>query len=91
MDISRDPSDYRPDPSGHFRRRLRERDIPPTAIRRCIESGEVEVQSEGNKARVAFSQSYLGIPYTVVVNPNRGFAITVFTGWPDDEHDLEVH
>jgi len=87
LDYSRDPADYRPDPNGHFRRRLRSREIPSTAIERCIRGGDATVQSERNPARVAFVNDYLNDTYTVVVNPRKGFAVTVFRGEPGDKNE----
>ena len=90
IEYSRDPSDYRPDPSGHFRRRRREREIPGTAIERCIRGGEATVQSERNPQRVAFVNDYLNESYTVVVNPRKGFAVTVFAGLPGEKDDTRA-
>lgn len=74
--VSRDPSDYHPDPNGHFRRRLDEREIPPTAVKMAIESGEMEQQEEN---RIKFTTTYLGYEFVVVVNPKKGYAITTYS------------
>jgi hypothetical protein len=79
--LSRDPSDYRPDPDGHFRRRLDERDIPPVVIQKAIEGGDVVEQDNGH---VKLTTTYLGYDFAVVVNPERGYAITAYS--EDDWH-----
>lgn len=78
-DFSRKPDDYRPDPGGHFRGKKRERDFPPTAIRRCIESGEV-TDWDGSKLRL--TAEYIGWTFHVVVRPKDGIAVTCY---PEDD------
>lgn len=74
--LSRSPSDYRPDPNGHFRRRVDERDIPPVVWQMAIEGGEVEEQDNGN---VCLKTTYLGYDFEVIVNPDKGFVITAYS------------
>jgi hypothetical protein len=73
--FSRNPSDYRPDPNGHFRRRLDERDIPPCVVKMAIEGGEATLQENGN---VRLETSYLGYDFAVVVEPRKQYAVTAF-------------
>lgn len=75
--LSRRPSDYRPDPDGHFEEQTSEhkRDIPPVVIRKAIEGGDAVLQDNGN---VKLTTTYLGDEYAVVVDPNRRYKITAF-------------
>lgn len=75
VDISRSPSDYRPDPEGHFRRRKQERDIPPVVIQKAIEGGDAEQQDNGH---VKLTTQYLGYEFAVVVEPRKNYVITAY-------------
>jgi len=73
-DIPREPSEYRPDPGGHFRRKKQEREIPGPAIRECIENGKQVGDGFGEKVRLR--AEWGGVAYFVVVNPSEGYAVT---------------
>jgi len=77
-DFSRKPGDYRPEPDGHFRRRKDERDFPPTAIRRCIESGEPTFEDNG---RIKLTCEYIGWTFHLVIDPDKQYAVTCY---PED-------
>jgi hypothetical protein len=75
-DFSRNPSDYRPEPSGHFRRRFEERDIPGAVIQKAIEGGEPDEQDDG---RIRLTTEYLGYEFVVLINPEKMVVVTVFS------------
>jgi hypothetical protein len=75
-DFSRNPSDYRPEPSGHFRRRFEERDIPGAVIQKAIEGGDVTEQDDG---RLKLATSYLGYDFIVVIEPDNGYVVTAYS------------
>lgn len=74
--FSRNPNDYRPDPSGHFRRRKDERDIPPCVIRMAIEGGDAKHQQND---RIALETTYLGYDFTLVIDPEKQYVITAYS------------
>jgi hypothetical protein len=76
-DFSRNPSDYRPDRSGHFRRRCNERDIPGAVIQKAIESGDV-TGHDNNRGRVKLETTYLGYDFALILDYENGVAVTAF-------------
>lgn len=79
--FSRNPSDYRPDPSGHFRRRRDEREVPWAVVKMAIEGGEA-FPDEANDDNIMLRTTYLGYDFEVVINPEQQFVITAI---PDDD------
>lgn len=73
--FSRNPSDYRPDPNGHFRRRREEREVPWCVVKMAIESGDATIQENGN---LELETSYLGYDFSVIVNPRKNFVVTTY-------------
>lgn len=84
-EIPRNPHDYRPDPGGHFRRRMRERDIPGAVIEKAIRGGEVKPDDASNEDYVALETTYLGYDWQLIVDPERQHVITAVS--PDGWHD----
>jgi hypothetical protein len=83
VEFSRKPEDYCPEPGGHFLRRKKRRDFPGTAIRMCIESGDVtDVRKENGEWRVKLTTMYLNWEFNIVIAPEKGYVITCF---PTDE------
>jgi hypothetical protein len=76
-DFPRDPSEYRPDPSGHFRRKRKERKVPGPAIRECIENGEPEIRDGHDGFRLVATWS--GVCYWVVIRPEKGLVVSCGT------------
>lgn len=77
MEYSRNPEDYRPDPTGHLRRRIDERKIPPKILGDSIREGEVlrECPDDG---RVEFGWSIVNIDYKIVVDVEDNYVITAY-------------
>lgn len=71
----RDPSEYRPDPDGHFNERVAKREIPETAITKAIHIGR---ETEQDNGRVKLATTYLGTTFVVVIDPDRKYMITAY-------------
>jgi hypothetical protein len=74
-DHSRDPSDYRPDPDGHYSGRVRERDVPMTAVIKAVRDGK---HTEKSDRRVECRTTYLMDDYVVVIDPKYNYYITAY-------------
>lgn len=70
----RDPSEYRPEPNGHFHRKRKERSVPGPAIRECIENGEVV--EEQNPGVYKLRAKWAGVHYWLVLDTNRDVAVS---------------
>jgi hypothetical protein len=81
VDFSRNPSDYRPDPGGHFRRRRDDREVPWCVIKMAIEGGE-PFPDEADDNYVALKTTYLGYDFEVVIDPDNQYVVTTY---PDDD------
>lgn len=79
-DFSRNPEDYHPDPDGHFVEKKNKRNFPPTAIRKCIESGDV---TNWDGTRLRLTCRYMKWQFHVVVKPEDGIAVTCY---PENEN-----
>lgn len=82
---SRKPEDYRPEPGGHLRRRLNERDIPGTVIRMAIESGDNCPGRADKASYTALVTEYLGYEWEVILDPENRYVITAYS--PDGWHN----
>jgi hypothetical protein len=74
-DYSRDPSDYRPDPDGHYSGRVSERNVPRTAIIKAVRDGNHTRESD---RRVVCRTTYLTDDYVVVIDPKYNYYITAY-------------
>lgn len=76
VELSRNPADYRPDPYGHFKRRLDERKVPGVCIKEAIETGEV-TETGDEKVKLTTTSNPM---VSVVVNPKEKVVVSVYWG-----------